>query len=599
MPRPNDRLGPYTLISRIGRGAFGVVWLAEKRGQIITTKVALKIPHDDDIDLGVLRNEAVVWQAACGHPNVLPIIDADLYEGQPVIVSEYAPEGSLAVWLSRHDGKAPSVDAAIRMIQGVLAGLIHLHSRNIIHRDLKPENILLQGDTPRLTDFGIARILRDTTSHSTLIAGTPKYMAPEAYRNERSQQTDIWSVGVVLYQLLTGSLPFLGDDLPSLMNSVINQPAQPLPDSVPPAIGEIVTKSLEKNPVSRYSSAEDMRNAIEQVIHSGLAVTVIDLPSAGSIQHIPEGETTRILPARGDEHGSGAEVTSEVSIKELQFEYWTELTTLLHKCHSPVRLEPPKRYFMIAGSLGRAEVKLYATASPKRREISVGVRLFNLKDLYHALEEDRHSIEAEILRSGLDAQLNWREKKNYQTVSEISSVFHSANIEWRQYWGGYLEWHQKTLEAFYNAFQSRIREFSRLPQARIRQPEKPLGSTVQTKPVVYFNNCHGRDHVRLYGKGAFYDLNTTGFQSTKARNVRQGQECIVASKGRADQIIFSRFSFLREVVMKDDTGLPCRVFFGKFLGSNEYSKTEAARKYPYANFFDVNGNFKRHSVIEG
>ncbi len=116
--------------------------------------------------------------------------------------------------------------------------------------------------------------------------------------------------------------------------------------------------------------------------------------------------------------------------------------------------------------------------------------------------------------------------------------------------------------------------------------------------IVYFNNCQNRDHVRMYGRGAFYDLNTTGFQSTLARNLSVGQKCIVASTGDNGEIVFTRFSFLREDVMLDDRGIPCRVFFGAFIKSESYSKTAAASKKLFSAFFDINGNFKRHSVIE-
>jgi serine/threonine-protein kinase len=158
MAEPNRKLGPYTLVSKIGVGGFGVVWLAEKRSAIATTQFALKMPRGEDIDLEAFKQEAAIWLQASGHPNVLPLIDADIYDDQVVIVSEYVPDGSLAAWLNQHGGRAPSFDAACEIMDGVLAGLAHLHARHIIHRDLKPENILLQRETPRLADFGIARL---------------------------------------------------------------------------------------------------------------------------------------------------------------------------------------------------------------------------------------------------------------------------------------------------------------------------------------------------------------------------------------------------------------------------------------------------------
>ncbi|MBV9959750.1 MAG: serine/threonine protein kinase, partial [Acidobacteria bacterium] len=239
MPKLNDQIGPYVLVSKLGRGAFGVVWLAEKRTAITTTRVAIKIPNDEEIDLEAVRQEAALWVHASGHPNVLPIIDADIYDEQIIIVSEYAPDGSLSKWLEKHGGKAPSIDSAIDITLGILSGLEHLHERSIIHRDLKPDNILLQKETPRLADFGIARILK-TTSRSTVATGTPAYMPPEAFDGKRSEQTDIWSAGVIFHQLLTGGLPFPQTDMPSLLMAIVTKEPEPLPDSIPEPLRGVV-----------------------------------------------------------------------------------------------------------------------------------------------------------------------------------------------------------------------------------------------------------------------------------------------------------------------------------------------------------------------
>lgn len=266
MAKHNEKIGPYTLISKLGRGAFGVVWLAEKRTRLATTRVALKLPSDDEIDIEAITSEARVWVEASGHPNVLPIIDADIYEGQAVIVSEYAPDGSLQKWIERHGNKAPSVEAAVEIMDGVLAGLEHLHDKRIVHRDLKPDNILLQREIPRLADFGIARILR--TSLSTVVSGTPNYMAPEAFDGKRSEQTDLWAVGVIFYQLLVGSLPFASPDMTSLLAAILTREPNPIPASIPESLRIIVEKSLQKVPENRYKSASEFRRELRGAINS-------------------------------------------------------------------------------------------------------------------------------------------------------------------------------------------------------------------------------------------------------------------------------------------------------------------------------------------
>lgn len=260
MLRSGDQIGPYTLVNKLGRGAFGTVWLSERRTTIATTTAALKIPLDDDVDLETIKHEANLWVRASGHPNVLPIIEANIYDDQVIIASEYAPDGSLESWLKQH-GKAPTVEAAVEIMSGILAGLEHLHSRNIIHRDMKPANILFQGSTPRLADFGISRVLK-STSQSSIVAGTPAYMAPEAFDGKRNEQTDIWSVGVIFYQLLAGRLPFAQGDITSLVGAILSRNPDPLPISVPSHLCEIIARALIKDPRQRFQSAAEMRAAL-------------------------------------------------------------------------------------------------------------------------------------------------------------------------------------------------------------------------------------------------------------------------------------------------------------------------------------------------
>lgn len=242
------------------------MWLAEKRTAIATTQFALKLPRGEDIDLEAFKQEAAIWIQASGHPNVLPLIDADIYDDQIVIVSEYVSDGSLAGWLKQHGGKAPTADAACEIMDGVLAGLAHLHARRIIHRDLKPENILLQRETPRLADFGIARLLK-SSSHSANISGTLAYMAPEAFDGKRNEQTDAWSVGVIFYELLAGRLPYDQPDIPSFIGAIMRHDPPPLPDSVPEVLRQIVMKALQRDPANRYLSAVEMRRDLREAEH--------------------------------------------------------------------------------------------------------------------------------------------------------------------------------------------------------------------------------------------------------------------------------------------------------------------------------------------
>jgi serine/threonine-protein kinase len=169
-------------------------------------------------------------------------------------------------WLERRKGKARSIEAAVEMELGILAGLDHLHTQQIIHRDLKPANILLQKETPRLADFGIAKLLR-SGSQSGLIKGTPCYMAPEAFDGKRNEYTDVWSAGVILYELLSGHLPFPGEDLHSVIKAITQDDPEPLPVSVPSSIQDVTARALAKYPPLRYKSATEMRKDLHDAFY--------------------------------------------------------------------------------------------------------------------------------------------------------------------------------------------------------------------------------------------------------------------------------------------------------------------------------------------
>lgn len=260
-----QRIGSYTLIRQLGSGGFGEVWLAERRTAIVTKKVAVKLPHEGQVNFDSIRQEAALWEQASGHPNVLPIIDADVYDGQVVIVSEYADGGSLAGKLKAEDKL--SLKQAVEMTIGVLNGLEFLHHKKIIHRDIKPANILLQGDTPRLADFGISRAMQTDETSSTIV-GTDAYMSPEAFDGKRNVQTDIWSVGVVLYQLLTGSLPFPQPHPTERMFAILHKEIPPLTDEIPSDLRRIVQKALAKLSENRYQSAKEMCENLEKILVS-------------------------------------------------------------------------------------------------------------------------------------------------------------------------------------------------------------------------------------------------------------------------------------------------------------------------------------------
>jgi serine/threonine protein kinase len=229
MFKEGQEIGVYTLIDKVGEGGYGEVWLAVNRTLVGDIKVAIKLPISKQINLDATKKEAELWIKAKENSNILPIIDVHEYDGQVVIVSEFAPDGTLENLLSHKvDAQSNLIKSletsrdlikiedntnndstirkcklsegkAVELAKGILNGLKFLHSKRIIHRDIKPANILMRGETPLLADFGISIILENTVDVTQVLKGTPSYMAPEAWDGKRNERTDLWSVGIVLY----------------------------------------------------------------------------------------------------------------------------------------------------------------------------------------------------------------------------------------------------------------------------------------------------------------------------------------------------------------------------------------------------------------
>jgi len=260
----------YELEELVGTGGMSSVFRA--RDRVLDRDVALKILHErhleDDEHVERFRREARAV-ARLSHPNIVTVIDrGEADDGRHFIVFEYVDGENLKELIDR-TGPLP-VNSALELAAGIARGLAFAHAQGIVHRDVKPQNVLLNGDAkPKVTDFGIARSLdveRGVTQTGTVL-GTSNYIAPEQATGAHvGEASDVYSLGVVLFELLTGAVPFEGDNFVAIAMRHINEPA---PDvrafrrDVPPSVAAIVARALEKDPARRFPSMDAFASALE------------------------------------------------------------------------------------------------------------------------------------------------------------------------------------------------------------------------------------------------------------------------------------------------------------------------------------------------
>jgi serine/threonine protein kinase len=257
-----DKIGKYLIKRRIGAGATSTVYLAED--PFFARDVAIKTVYREvlhDPVHGQRYRKLFVNEASLAgklhHPHIATIYDAAVDSDSPYLVMEYVPGGTL----EKHCG-ADTLLAYSNVVEIVFKccrALEYAHRQGVIHRDIKPANIMLGEDTDiKITDFGTAlSFLSDQTQVSGIL-GSPAYMSPEQVSEQPlNHQTDIYSLGVVMYQLLTGRLPFTADNQFSLLHKIVNEPAPPVQQvrpEVPEALARMVERALEKKTKKRYKS---------------------------------------------------------------------------------------------------------------------------------------------------------------------------------------------------------------------------------------------------------------------------------------------------------------------------------------------------------
>ncbi len=278
--------GRYQIESRLGEGGMATVYLAEDLKH--KRKVALKVLKPDlAAVLGAERFvQEITTTANLQHPHILPLFDSgtagETDGGTPFLyyVMPYVEGETLRDKLDRETQL--SVEESVRMAGEVLDALQHAHEQGVIHRDIKPENILLQNGRPMVADFGIALAVSAAAggrmTETGLSLGTPHYMSPEQATAEKdlTARSDVYSVGSVLYEMLTGSPPHVGASAQQIIMKIVTEEAQPvtaLRKSVPPNVAAAVAKSLEKLPADRFDSAKAFAGALTNMAFSTLTTT--------------------------------------------------------------------------------------------------------------------------------------------------------------------------------------------------------------------------------------------------------------------------------------------------------------------------------------
>lgn len=270
------QFGRYKILELIGKGGMGTVY--KGLDPVLDRLVALKTIRLDFAvsaeEVSELKERLVREAKAAGklsHPNIVTIYDVGEQEGLQYIAMEYLSGYTLESFIQKRSQLNYKIVAKI--IMQVCAALNYAHQRGIVHRDIKPANIMLLEDfAVKVMDFGIARLATSSMTHSHVTLGTPHYISPEQLEGKPvDKRSDIFSLGVVIYELLTGEKPFKGDSISSLMYNILNNtPALPsaLDEKNPLVFDRIVSKAMAKNPEERYQDAEEIEKTLREFISS-------------------------------------------------------------------------------------------------------------------------------------------------------------------------------------------------------------------------------------------------------------------------------------------------------------------------------------------
>ncbi len=259
----DQMLGKYQILDRLGSGGFGTVYLAEDR--LLNRRVALKVPHHQQDEQGMLQEPRIM--AGLKHPNIVELITVEQKDDTFFMVMEFVDGESLDK-LIRRERSLPA-PRALEIAIDVASAIGFAHSHKVLHRDLRPANILLTSSgLAKVTDFGTSRLLATQDLFARTRIGSPPYMAPEHFRGRAVFQSDIWSLGITMYEMLTGTVPFYDADPVKIAQAFQSQPVVPphlRSQAVPKAYSEVVMKALAVNLGDRYLSAQALLDDLKRL----------------------------------------------------------------------------------------------------------------------------------------------------------------------------------------------------------------------------------------------------------------------------------------------------------------------------------------------
>jgi serine/threonine-protein kinase len=265
------KAGRYDLREELGRGAMGVVF--HGFDPVIGRDVAVKTLRLSEAGTGLSRNELIgrfqTEARAAGlltHPNIVVVFDAGEEDGLFYITMEFVEGRSLQTMIDAH--QPFPVSRVLKVMEQVCSALDFAHQHNVVHRDIKPANLMLTSDdVVKITDFGTAKILQFGTAQTAHVMGTPSYMSPEQVKGKPVDgRSDIFSLGVILYELMTGEKPFPGQNITTVIYKIINEepiPPRSLDSSIHPGLSAVISRALAKDPGARYQSCHELLSALK------------------------------------------------------------------------------------------------------------------------------------------------------------------------------------------------------------------------------------------------------------------------------------------------------------------------------------------------